>query len=702
MTATSFLVGQTPNILFIAVDDMNCDFGAYGNREVHSPNLDDLAAEGVLFANNHCQQPVCGASRASLLSGFTPEHTEITSFYMYLRDMYPDVVTLPQFFKNSGYITVGMGKIHDPRNVSETDGVDLVSWSNFINITGSRWVVSSGTPVTEMADLPDNSYVDGKIADEGVRQIQNLASNSEPFFLAVGFKKPHLPFVAPKKYWDIYDRDSISLAPYREWAENDVEFVHNPGAEFFNGYDNVPPMGDWSYDIQREYRHGYYACVSFIDQQVGRLIDELKNQGIYDNTIIVLWGDHGFSLGDHSNWGKHTNFEYATRSPLIIKAPGLSAGVVSQSPSELLDIYPTLVDLAGFSVPDTLDGNSLVPILKGETDQVKSFAVSQYRRGGNQGFVLRSNYYQYVEWIDDDLIQHQQLFNFEDDPYQTANLAFDPAYQQMVDTFSFNLNRYLDEGINTAPIFLTSDTDSLDMYANFRNLSFSVHEKENQVVSPLLDAEITIDPYNLPSSAAGYAALNLQPGTYSYTISKEDYWPASGMVDLSVDTVVCDTLLRHYYYLRIEIVDSAKLVPLTGIELEFNGVSYISGLDGSIDVRIEPGTYNLLFQSADYKNIERLIDVYTDSILLLKLKSEGIPDDLLKKLEDITNTTMVSPREQDFVDFIEETIGDEQTARYKSLILKYGTEDYRILKEFLFCIGLLSVKQKLENNSGLI
>ena len=157
-------VQERPNILFIAVDDLNCDFGAYGNRVVHSPNLDEIAAGGIVFANNHCQQPVCGASRASLLSGFTPDHTGITSFYTYLRDLYPDVITLPQFFKNAGYTTVGMGKIHDPRNVSVNDKFDLVSWSRFFDITGSRWLVSAGSPLTEMADLPDEQYVDGKIA----------------------------------------------------------------------------------------------------------------------------------------------------------------------------------------------------------------------------------------------------------------------------------------------------------------------------------------------------------------------------------------------------------------------------------------------------------------------------------------------------------------------------------------------------------
>jgi len=623
-SAASYVYGQgdKPNILFIAVDDMNCDFGAYGNPEVRSPNLDDLAASGVLFNNNHCQQAVCGASRASVLSGFTPEHTGITGFNIYLRDLYPDVVTIPQFFKNEGYTTVGMGKIHDPRNVSLNDNVDMVSWSNFIDISGSRWLVSSGSPVTEMADLPDESYVDGMLATNAVQQIQNLAGGEDPFFLAVGFKKPHLPFVAPKKYWDLYDRDSISLAPFRQWAENDEEFVHNPGAEFFNSYDNVPEMGTWSFDLQREYIHGYYACVSFIDAQVGKLISELKTQGIYDNTIIVLWGDHGFSLGDHTNWGKHTNFEYATRSPLIIKAPGHPEGIVCNSPSEHLDIYPTLVDLAGYTVPDTLDGNSLLPIVSGEKEEVKSFAVSQFRRGGKQGFVLRTKYYQYVEWTKSSTIEHQQLFNFALDPYQTVNLSADPYYTEIIDTFSFNLNRYLDSGINTKPINLTNDSDSLNLHSKFQRLSFSVLGNNGKQSRLLDDATIQIDNFQLPTSNKGYSGLNLQAGSYAYSIQKEDYWTSNGVFNLSRDTLIIDTLQKRYFNLEIIVRDSISQAPINGLEIDFGGATYITNPQGTVEIKIEGGDYAVSIQADEYTNFNDQVTILSDSTLLINLRSE--------------------------------------------------------------------------------
>ncbi|MCK4919663.1 MAG: sulfatase-like hydrolase/transferase [Bacteroidales bacterium] len=621
MGSVSMLNAQEkPNILFIAVDDMNCDFGAYGNPVVKSPNLDALAAEGVLFANNHCQKAVSGASRASLLSGFTPEHTGITGFYLYLRDLYPDVVTLPQFFKNNGYHTAGMGKIHDPRNVSLTDKVDLVSWSEFIDIDGNKYVTSSGNPVTEAADVDDDGYTDGRIADEGVRQIASLSVGTDPFFIAVGFKKPHLPFTAPKKYWDLYDRDSISLAPFQKFAENDLEFVHNPGDEFYNGYDNVPENGEYSADLQREYIHGYYACVSYIDAQIGKLINELKFQGVYDNTIIIMWGDHGFSLGDHTNWGKHTNFEYATRSPLIIKAPGKQQDKVIQSPSELLDIYPTLVDLAGFEIPDTLDGNSLVPILNGTTDHVKAFAISQFKRGGKQGFSLRSDYFQYVEWRNDDNISHIQLFDFVNDPFQTNNLYNVPDGAELVDTFSIRLNNYLETGENSSPVNLISNTDSLGLYRNYHKVEFVIYEDYNKVISPFKDVQISVDMLKLPTSNKGYAALQLQPGNYSYVLNKENYSSIAGNFQLSGDTVIIDTLKREFVDVSINVVNDLTGENISLATVAIDEKTQETNIGGNVTFSVHPGDYEVLVNHNNYKSHHSDMSFYIDTSYTLRLK----------------------------------------------------------------------------------
>jgi len=607
------------NILFIAVDDLNCDFGAYGNRVVKSPNLDRIAEEGILFTNNHCQKAVCGPSRASMLSGFTPEHTGITNFYQYLRDMYPDVVTLPQFFRNNGYTTVGMGKIHDFRNVSETDQVDMVSWTDWINVPGRMYAEASGKPVTEMADVEDDAYTDGRLTNAALDEISRLAADGSPFFLAVGYKKPHLPFAAPRKYWDLYDRDSISLAAYRKFAGNDVAFVHNPGAEFINGYDNVPSEGAFSFDLQRKYIHGYYACVSYIDAQIGMLRNALIENGLYENTIIVIWGDHGFSLGDHTNWGKHTNFEYSTRCPLIIRAPGGRSGFHCASPTELLDVYPTLVDIAGFSVPDTLDGTSLLPIIGEETDRVKSFAVSQYRRSGNQGFALRSDYYQYVEWENNDAIVHQQLFDFVNDPYQTQNLYLKPEYSELIDTFSFRLSNYLGTGENSAPLNLGMDADSLGIYRKVNYLEFSVSGSDYARISPLEEASVSIEPLELPTSSKGYAALNLQPGSYAYSINKRNYISVSGTIQLDSDTLISDTLVRTAYDLTVILYDSYTRNKLSGVNVTVDTTVIGSDPDGRSVFSLQPGDHEIYVAEDGYITQNQHIDLQSDTVLEIGL-----------------------------------------------------------------------------------
>ena len=443
-----------PNVLFIAVDDLNCDFNAYGNTMVKSPHLDKLAAEGTLFANNHCAQAVCGPSRASLLTGQMPQKSRITSFYKYFRDMYPDMITLPLFFKNNGYHVEGVGKIHDFRNVSEfnNDTYDAISWNKWNTISGSkRYCCSEGNPATEMGEVADNGYNDGKFADLTVKRITQLAKNGEPFFFAVGFHKPHLPFTAPKKYWDLYQRDEIKLAEFKENAANDYDGFYNRGSELRNNYDNIPKTGDIPEDLQRELIHGYYACVSFIDAQVGKVLDALKASGEYDNTIIVFWGDHGWHLGDHNQWTKHTNFEQATRSPLIIKAPGFPANQVTNSPTGHIDIFPTLVDLAGFEIPSDKDGKSLKPILQNADADVNEFTVSRYTRDGYDGNALRNKRYRYVEWKHDSGDMKYQLFDYETDPLETVNLAYMPEYENLISKLSEQLNAYLETLVGDAP-----------------------------------------------------------------------------------------------------------------------------------------------------------------------------------------------------------------------------------------------------------
>jgi len=427
---------QHPNVLFIAVDDLKPMLGCYGNDQIKSPNIDELAARGTMFTNAHCQQAVCGPSRASLLTGLRPDTTKVWDLKTLIRKNLPDVVTLPQYFKQNGYESIGIGKIFDPRSVDGRRKMDEVSWSKpylhaeyaadatfgYLNPDWVKHIKQKqaevrakghkgydkilkliGKKPTDMADVPDEAYQDGAMALMAVDQIKQLSKQDKPFFLAVGFKKPHLPFNAPKKYWDLYDRDSLDLAEFQQMPDG------APGYAFQDSWElrsyMVPKKGRLPDDQQRELIHGYYACVSYIDAQVGKLIDALQEAGVADNTVIVLWGDHGWHLGDHGMWCKHTNYEQATRAPLIFYSPRIGkAGNQTKSIVEFVDIYPTLCELAGLPVPKGLQGVSLTPVMEDANVAVKPVAVSQYPRkyehGYVMGYTLRDRRYRYIEWRD--------------------------------------------------------------------------------------------------------------------------------------------------------------------------------------------------------------------------------------------------------------------------------------------------------------
>jgi len=450
---TIHIQGQQKNVLFIAIDDLKPNLGCYGNEMAISPNIDRLASEGTIFANNHTQQAVCAPSRASLLTGWRPDRTQVWDLKTLIRDKNSDVITLPQYFKENGYQTAATGKVFDPRSVDAYH--DVPSWSiPYVKVTGSRWLVSDGRPSTESADLPDDNYVDGKIALAGINLLNQVAAGDQPFFLAVGFKKPHLPFVAPQKYWDLYNRDSIHINPFQQPAANAPDYVYTGSGEF-RSYDDVPDSGDIPENLQIQAIHGYYACVSFIDVQVQRLIDQLDSLNLKNSTIIVLWGDHGWHLGDHAQWAKHTNFEQATRSPLIIIDPDLQGGKYITSPTEFVDIFPTLCELTGLDVPDNLAGTSLVPLLRGEKDRVKDFAVSQYHRNGNkEGYTIRTDRYRYTEWLgieyregllpySENIVIDKELYDYQTDPMETFSHIYDPAYQGVMDSLHGLLSEFL-------------------------------------------------------------------------------------------------------------------------------------------------------------------------------------------------------------------------------------------------------------------
>lgn len=485
LVAGTLQAAKKPNVLFIAIDDMKPLISAYG-ESIPTPAIDRIAAQGTTFLNAHCQQAVCGPSRASLMTGKRPDFTQVWDLKTQIRDINPDIVTMPQFFKDNGYHSVGVGKIYDPRSVDK--GSDTKSWSqpyrqtwhlnydatlgkaagHYQNSKSKALAAELGEkaswnkvnkhlfkndawPVVEAIDVPDNAYDDGAIGDYAVNELAKLKRLNKPFFFAIGFKKPHLPFVAPKQYWDLFDRNTINLAPYQKQSVNgpDIAYHNSPELRSYNG---IPKNGALDEATQRKLIHGYYACIAYIDAQIGNILDELEAQGLAENTIIALWGDHGFHLGDHGLWCKHTNFENATRVPLIISAPKSKRNKVSTMPVELTDLFPTLCELTGLEVPNNLDGVSLAPVVKKGKDDLREFAISQYPRPGHMGYTLRTERFRFVAWYktnkDTPANGHTpptqtELYDYKHDPLETRNLANEKAYAEISSDLSGKLTQFL-------------------------------------------------------------------------------------------------------------------------------------------------------------------------------------------------------------------------------------------------------------------
>ncbi|WDE98465.1 sulfatase [Lentisphaera profundi] len=468
--------GKKYNVLFIPIDDFKPLIGAYGEKQIITPNMDRLADQGMIFNNAHCQYAICGSSRASVMSGMYIDSVRVFSFTPKMREANPDILTLPQYFKQQGYQTTGIGKTYDSRCVDKKR--DALSWSlayrEYIapdekyghqkggyrnadrireiarlekkysknkDLLKKQLAAQGLRPLTESEDYPDVAYSDGQKTLVAMKMLEDLSKDDKPFFLSVGYQKPHLPFVAPKKYWDLYEREKINL-PFAGKAKGSPSFSYgNMGELHSYSMKEKLPFSD---AYKREITHGYYACVSFIDAQIGQLIDKLEELEIRDNTIICLWGDHGWHLGDHNLWCKHSNFEQAVRSPLIISAPGMKAiGKSSQSPVGLVDIFPTLCDLTGLVIPKHLQGESLKPILDNAEAMVKEVEMAQYPRTINgkdaMGYTVRSKRYRYTAWKQMDYrkgelegpIVAEELYDYEKDPSEKSSFIKNPEYQEI-------------------------------------------------------------------------------------------------------------------------------------------------------------------------------------------------------------------------------------------------------------------------------
>ena len=446
-------VPARPNVLFIAVDDLRPELGCYGVSDIKTPNMDRLAANGLLFNRAYCQVSICMPSRASMLSGYRPE--SIGNAGQVLHVVPPESATLPQLFRNHGYRTVSAGKVYhanydDPsgwvRRYTDTftepepaggsqyaaDGYcsgyqhqenPLLLVKNYFQAFVDK-SIRPLPPSCEISDTVDEVHPDAIVARRAIEELQRAKKTGEPFFLAAGFYRPHLPFVAPKKYWDLYDRSKLSL-PANAAPVNDGIKRYN--WEEVRLYSDIPDEGPMSEAKAKEMIHGYYACVSFVDAQIGRVLDELKRLKLDGNTIVVLWGDNGWSLSEHGLWGKNTNYETSARVAMMIASPGMPKGGRTQALVELVDIYPTLAELCALPVPAHIEGTSFVPVMRRPERAWKTAAFSRLLNGSR---TIRTDHFRLIVHPDGQM----ELYDHRTDPAEDRNLAADPAHQETVST----------------------------------------------------------------------------------------------------------------------------------------------------------------------------------------------------------------------------------------------------------------------------
>jgi len=423
-----------PNVLFIAVDDLRPELGCYGQTGIKSPNIDELAAAGVVFNRAYCQVPVCGASRASLMTGLRPTPKRFYDYKTAVDTDVPGATTLPQEFKENGYHTISNGKVfHHVEDAAER------SWSEspwrpyldnliFMNVESFKMVGGERIrgPIFESADVPDNAYGDGMVADKTIEDLKRMKESGKPFFLACGFSKPHLPFYAPKKYWDLYDAEEITVADNQYRPENapeslvgsrEIHYYHNRNMEYNSD--------EWHKNI----RHGYYACVSYVDAQVGRVMQTLDELGLRENTIVLLWGDHGWHLGEHNFWSKHNLMNLATNSPMIVSGPGITQGAKSDRLVEFVDIYPSICELAGIkSENKNLQGTSFKPLLSDPNLPWKEAVFSQY--GPGRGVITER--YNYAEFENGE----NMLYDLQYDAGENINISLSGDKKELVQQLS--------------------------------------------------------------------------------------------------------------------------------------------------------------------------------------------------------------------------------------------------------------------------
>jgi len=449
--------GEPYNVLFIAVDDMRTELKTYGTDHIHSPNIDRLARQGVQFNSAFVQQSICMASRASLMTGYRPEQKGIYTGES-VKDLVPGVVTLNKLFAQNGYETSAFGKIYhyksdhleqfgdnfmDPmdkwagRGYLTEEAIEQMHYNESHPVKGRNH--PDRGPAYEWAEVPDSAYIDGYNTEYALRKLGSYKKGGKPFFMAVGFHKPHLPFVAPKKYWDMYPLESIALPEITEPPLNSTPHTLRSWGELRNYYGMPKYKQAVSEDTTLILRQGYYACVSYVDALIGKLLDRLDQLELADNTIIVLWGDHGYKLGDYGFWCKWSNMDIDTRVPLIFSVPGGRQGESSEAMCELQDIYPTLAELCGLELPAHVEGSSLVPQLNEPATKGKEFVYTVWPHNRwtydetIMGYSVKSAEFNYTEWVklNTGEVLDRDLYDHRNDPKETVNVVNEASYQEI-------------------------------------------------------------------------------------------------------------------------------------------------------------------------------------------------------------------------------------------------------------------------------
>tara|TARA_Y100000589_G_scaffold167402_1_gene159311 strand:- start:14 stop:1564 length:1551 start_codon:yes stop_codon:yes gene_type:complete len=477
---------KKPNVLLIIADDLNCDLGAYGNSVVKTPNIDRLAKRGVLFENAHVQYPLCGPSRASFLTGMYTNQTLITRNNMNLRNSIPDVITLGQRFRQQGYQSVRIGKMFhydNPSAIGTSGNDDIYSWDQTVNPYGRDKIEEykintlttrryGGTLSWLAADGKDEEQTDGIGASEAIKKLNDFAMSDTPFFLAVGFFRPHTPFVAPKKYFDLYERKKIEIP---KSSSEYLATLPEPAAKSIRAKKNQLNLEK---ELAQEIKEAYYATISFVDAQVGRLLDQLEASGLDKNTIIVFTSDHGYHMGEHGHWQKQTLFENATRIPLIISAPNLeNIGARSKSPVELIDLYPTLMDLTDINSPDHIVGKSLEPIIKNVNTSVRGSALTRWRNG----YSIKTKRHRLTKWgINGEL--GYELYDHKNDKKELINLASNQDYNEVMDSLKLVIDKRIAEA-SIKPEGLGRQFENVKPMYKAKNITFGdIHDTNGEIL----------------------------------------------------------------------------------------------------------------------------------------------------------------------------------------------------------------------------